>query len=207
MSTTKKITLVAASLFTAVGLAAGLAGCSSGGSSPPTATKTDTTAPSSTPTVTPSSTAIASTGAGGTGPVTACTTAELTGSIVAGSGGTAGSTYVYLALTNTGTSACTLQGWPGVSFVGSGNGTQIGAAAKSDRTSAHPTITVAADGNTKAVVQIVQAGNYHEATCSPVTADGLRVYPPGQKASLHIAYPSPACMAKNVDLLTVGAFH
>lgn len=214
MSTLKKITLVSATVFTAVGLVTGLVGCSS----TPMATKTVTTAPSSTPTVTtsPSSTATPSsptpvaTGAGGTDgtpPVTACTTAELAGSIVAGSGGAAGSTYVDLALTNKGTSACALQGWPGVSFVGSGNGTQIGAAAKFDRSSAHPTITVVAGGNAKAVVQIVQAGNYNSATCSPVTADGFRVYPPGQKASLYIAHSAPACRAKNVDLLTVGAFH
>ncbi|GAA4675813.1 DUF4232 domain-containing protein [Frondihabitans cladoniiphilus] len=210
MSTPKKITLLA----TALVVAAGLAGCSSGGSTTPTETTTVTTSPQPTvtTTVTPSPSDAAGTGAGDTGtgsttaPSGACATSVLTGAVVEGSGGAAGSTYVDLKLTNTGSASCTLQGWPGVSFVAGSAGTQVGAAAKFDRTTTHATVTVPAGGSTRAVLQIVQAGNYSSEDCSPVQAAGFRVYPPGQKASLFVAYPVPACNSASVSLLTVGAF-
>lgn len=111
----------------AVALAAAglLAGCSSGGSpdatatATATATRTVTATPTTTGSPTPSSMPSASGGSGGTagtgGAATGrCATSDLTGSIEAGSGGAAGSVDVHLVLTNTGSTTCTLQGWPGV---------------------------------------------------------------------------------------------
>lgn len=210
MRTTTRITLIAVACLAA----AGLTGCSttSDTSSTPGSTPDTTTAPvtspsptdgtSSSPTTSTSSSADPSTGTA----ITACTSAHLNAAITpSAGGGAAGSTYVNLVLTNKGTSSCTLQGWPGVSFVGDGDGTQIGQAAAFDRASPHATVTVAPSATATAVLRIVQAANYSSADCKPTPADGFRVYPPGQKASLFAAKPGlTACASKGAPLLTVS---
>lgn len=113
---------------------------------------------------------------------------------------------MHLALRNTGSTACTLQGWPGVSFVGGGNGTQIGAAATQEKSSPHPTVTLAAGQTAVAPLKIVQAGNYSKADCSPKTPDGFRVYPPGSKQSLFVKSADyQACASADASLLSVQA--
>lgn len=113
---------------------------------------------------------------------------------------------MHLALRNTGSTTCTLQGWPGVSFVGGGNGAQIGAAATQEKSSPHPTVTLAAGQTAVAPLKIVQAGNYSKADCSPKTPDGFRVYPPGSKQSLFIEYSDQqACSSADASLLSVQA--
>lgn len=112
-----------------------------------------------------------------------------------------------IALTNTGEHSCTLQGWPGVSLVGDGNGTQLGAPATLDRSSPHPTITLAPNAVARAALNIVQAAAIPSSSCRPQTADGFRVYPPGEKAGLFIKDGSvTACRNAARGLLTVKAF-
>jgi hypothetical protein len=204
MRTTTRFTVIAIACLAV----AGLAGCSakSDSATTPTATKTVTTAPApSTSTSTPPSPSTSSTPS--TQPaILECTSANLTAAILNNAGGgAAGSTYVSLVLTNKGTTSCTLQGWPGVSFVGHGNGTQIGQAAAFDKTSPHPTVTLAPAGSAKSTLRIVQAGNYSAADCTPTKADGFRVYPPGQKASIFATKAGfTACAKTSVSLLTVS---
>ncbi|RPE84795.1 uncharacterized protein DUF4232 [Curtobacterium sp. PhB137] len=202
-----------------------LAGCASGGE--PSATET-VTAPAPSPSAssstsassssaTPSSGSSASAGAGsgssgsgssGSGSAAGgrCAASSLAASIEPGSGGAAGSVIVHLALQNTGSTTCTLQGWPGVSFVGGGNGSQIGAAATQEKSSPHPTVTLAAGQTAVAPLKIVQAGNYSKADCSPKTPDGFRVYPPGSKQSLFVKDADyQACSSADASLLSVQA--
>jgi hypothetical protein len=215
-------------LLVAVGIVAVglLAGCSSGGTTTPSATTTETVTatPSSAASSGPSgsaSTPSPSDGAtgGSTGESSggssggsaagssACATSSLAGSIEAGSGGAAGSTYVHLVLRNTGSSTCTLQGWPGVSFVGDTNGTQIGNAATLDRAAPHPTVTLASGEEAVAPLEVTNSENYPESTCDPTSPDGFRVYPPGSKQSLFIAYTEfAACRSTKVTELDVQAF-
>ena len=135
-----------------------------------------------------------------------CTADVLSASLTAGDGGAAGSVLPYLVLTNTGSTRCTLQGWPGVSFVGDGNGTQIGAAGDLDRSSPHGTVTLDPGKTAHAPLRIAQAMNYPQDTCQPVTADGLRVYPPGETHSLFVATTNlTACRNADVKLITVQA--
>jgi len=183
-----------------------LAGCTGGGEPAPTETVTvsppASTPPASSPTVT--STPAPS---GGTQPgaSTLCPTSELAGSTAEGGGGAAGRTGIELVLTNIGGSPCELQGWPGVSFVGGGDGTQLGAPAEQDR-STYPsdTVTLAPGGQAFVPLTIVQALDYSNAECAPREADGFRVYPPGSEESLFISYPQTAC-SSDVALLTVSA--
>ncbi|WFR67602.1 DUF4232 domain-containing protein [Curtobacterium flaccumfaciens] len=201
----------------AVGL---LAGCSSSGTETPSATATRTV--TATPSTTGPSSSASSTGSGpapssgessaggssadGSGSPARCATSSLTGGVEAGSGGAAGSTYVHLTLQNTGSQPCTLQGWPGVSFVGDTNGTQIGNAATEDRGSAHPTVTLAAGQKAVAPLKITNAENYPSGKCDPVSPDGFRVYPPGSKQSLFVQDGDhTACRSTDVTVLNVQA--
>lgn len=138
--------------------------------------------------------------------MTRCDAADLRGTI-GGSEGAAGSTVVDLELQNTGGGPCTLQGWPGVSAVTS-TGTQIGAAADFDRSSAHATVTLQSNGHAHASLKIAQATNSSSAQCDPTTTSRLRVYPPGSRDSIIITNRTfTACSSPSVHLLTVQALH
>ncbi|WP_258368560.1 DUF4232 domain-containing protein [Curtobacterium sp. MCBD17_013] len=215
MKTTTMV-LTSATALAAVIALTGCAGSGSGSDRPTiTATRTATATTTTTATASPSVTAGGSgTGGSGTGDSDGstsaaggrCTTDQLSGGTAEGTGGAAGSVGIVLTLTNTGTTPCTLQGWPGVSFVGGGDGEQIGAPAELDRTSEHDTVTLGPGAQGQVALKITQAAAYDAAECSPQPADGFRVYPPGSKTSLFIkdtAYT--ACASGTVHLLTTGA--
>jgi hypothetical protein len=203
MATLRKTALRNTALAAIVAAAAiALAACGGQSSNTPSPTVTSAS-PSSSPTTT-------SSGSSTSQPVVAgqCPTSALSGSIGQGTGGAAGSTGVTIVLTNTGSSPCSLQGWPGTSFVGDGNGTQLGQAAAFDRSTPHPTVQLAPGGTAVAPLKITEAGNYDQSQCQPKQADGFRIYPPGNKASLFIADANvTACQSNSVNLLTVGALN
>jgi len=199
----------------AVGLLAvvGLAGCSAD-TTPPVGTVSPSSSPrasgdpsSAVPTANAGSAAATPASGAGGGSAAGdgrCTTASLAGGTAAGSGGAAGSTIIHLTLRNTGSAACTLQGWPGVSFVGDGDGAQIGAAAGQDRSSAHPTVTLQPGQTAVAPLKIANAQDYPPSECTPTAADGFRVYPPGSTASLFVpASGYTACASASAALLQV----
>lgn len=113
--------------------------------------------------------------------------------------------YPVLVLTNKGTTACTVKGYPGVSFVGNGNGTQLGAAATREAAGIPiTTLTLAPGAAAHAQLNITVAGNYDPATCKPKAADGLRVYPPDETHPLFIASTAfTACQNASVVLILV----
>jgi hypothetical protein len=217
MSTPRR--LLAAAVVAAAACA--LAGCGAGttgqgaavtATTPPAAPSSPAaTAPITLPaTVPPTANAPAAAPAAGTSPTplrsTRCTSAVLSASLTQGDGGAAGSILPFLVLTNTGTERCTLQGFPGVSFVGHGNGTQIGAAGVFDRASPNGTVTLDPGKTAHAPLKITQAANYPQATCQPLAADGLRVYPPGETRSLFVAATGlTACQNASIDLISVQA--
>ena len=205
-----------------------LSSCSSPGGAAATTTPTVTVTASpsggasggaSAPASTPSPTATAgpdgASGGGGdlgdgsTGEASSrCTVGELTAEIADGGGGAAGSYGVAIILTNSGQRSCTLQGWPGVSFVGDGDGTQIGASAALDRSTPHESHTLAPGGEVQTIVQIAQAANYPADECSPQATDGFRVYPPGSLESIFVGASGSsfdACSNPAVQQMTVSA--
>ncbi|WP_226657320.1 DUF4232 domain-containing protein [Leifsonia sp. LS1] len=201
ISSSRPASRLAAAALAAGALVLTIAGCS------PSASPTSTPA-ASTSTSTPTGTSTPRpTGTSTSAPVDGqCDTASLSGSIQPGGGGAAGSVEVTLVLTNNGATECALQGWPGVSFVGDGNGTQLGAAADFDRSTPHPTVTLQPGGTAQAPLKIVQALNYSASDCNPKQADGFRVYPPGSTASLFVKDADvTACQSNSMSLLTVGA--
>ena len=56
-----------------------------------------------------------------------------------------------------------------------------------------------------AVLRIVEAGNFDPPACRQVTAAGLRVYPPDERASKVVPFPFHACSRSGPVYLTIRA--
>ncbi|WP_426999075.1 DUF4232 domain-containing protein [Pseudarthrobacter sp. N5] len=133
-----------------------------------------------------------------------CKAATLTATTDATGGGAAGSVYMKLILTNSGTSACLLKGFAGVSLTADANGAPIGAAATREESVPVTDVLLAPGQAGTAVLKYTQAGNYPD--CSQVSAAGYRIYPPEDTASLFLAQPTTACSNASFALLAIGAF-
>jgi hypothetical protein len=135
-----------------------------------------------------------------------CLTTQLALSIGQGQGA-AGSTIVPVILTNKGSDGCTLFGNPGVSFLDA-NGNQLGASAKFTG-SERATVTLAPNGSANAQLQIPNPGNFSPTDCNQATSSRLRVYPPGDRTSLTIAFSESVCTTQQgvtmVGPVTPGA--
>lgn len=106
--------------------------------------------------------------------------------------GAAGTVYRPLLFTNISDHACTIQGFPGVSYVAGADGHQVGAAAFRDGAKG-PAIKLGKGQTASATIGFVNAGNYDEATCKPEPVRGLRVYPPQERDSLFVDAPGTGC--------------
>jgi len=192
--------VLAASLLASV--AALAAGCSSGGSGAPTATVTVTksgsgvTAPASTTPTTPASTTPAA--------PAECTTAGLHVA-VGSSQGAAGTIYYNIDFTNTSSSSCILQGYPGVSLVSAGStaGSQIGSDAKRNSATTASPITVPPGQTAHAVLAIAQAGAFTGSKCHPVTAHWLKVFPPDQTVAAYVSFTTQTCASTSVPTMHI----
>ena len=124
----------------------------------------------------------------------ACTSADLQVSLGGGAGAGMSQNHTGLQLRNTGSSACTLYGYPGVSWVRGASGIQTGAAAvrQPDPNGTETTVTLAPGALASAPLDIVDAAVIPPSECKPVAVRGLRIYPPGQKAALFLSLPTAA---------------
>ncbi|HEX4252884.1 MAG TPA: DUF4232 domain-containing protein [Pseudonocardia sp.] len=122
---------------------------------------------------------------------TPCRANTLTVSLGSGDAA-AGTSYVQLLFTNKGSRACVIQGFAGVSYVTGDNGTQVGAAAERDGTKGGP-VTLAPRAVASATLARVQVLNYDESVCRPTPVRGLRVYPPGDTASVFVPTDGTGC--------------
>ncbi len=163
-------------------------------SAPVAAAPTTPAAPTGAPTPSPSGSAA------GSAP---CLTAHLRTTVggVAG-GGTAGSTYTAVNFVNTGSASCTLNGYPGVSYVAGAAGSQVGNPARRMGTASR--LALAPGAAAHATLRIVDYGVYDANLCRPAAVRGFRIYPPGQTASSFVASPGRTCAGRGVILLTVG---
>lgn len=109
-----------------------------------------------------------------------------------GSEGAAGTVYAPLRFTNTGPAPCVLHGFPGVSYVGGDNGAQIGPAAEQDGAKG-AAVNLPRGGVASAQLAMVQVLNYDPAVCHPTPVKGLRVYPPGETASVFVPLKGTGC--------------
>ena len=127
----------------------------------------------------------------------ACSTADLSATVNTSPGGAAaGSTYYPLNFTNTSKSSCYLYGYPGVSFVTSPSGSQIGQPASRNPAVAPSTVILLPGGTAHVTIQVVDAMNYSKSACQPVTGHWLKVFPPGQFTALYVKFSALTCSAK-----------
>src|ERR1700677_1324915 len=113
----------------------------------------------------------------------ACSTANLSVWLdLSRSSGAAGTIAYPLDFTNTGSRACTLYGYPGVSATGPGGG-QIGRAAGRDPLYKAKTVTIPAGGTAHAQLLWTEIGNFTASGCKPATASLIKVYPPNRKTA------------------------
>ncbi|HUB38888.1 MAG TPA: DUF4232 domain-containing protein [Streptosporangiaceae bacterium] len=132
-----------------------------------------------------------------------CARSSLTAWLGVPGGATAGSTYYQLEISNVSGHACTLYGFPGVSALGR-NGRQLGSTAARNHAYTELTVTLQPYQTTHAVLQITDVGNFSRAACRPATADALRVYAPGDFASIKFPFSFRACARKGPVYLHVS---
>jgi hypothetical protein len=181
------------------GLALLLAACNNGSDSAspsvPTIPSSGATQPTTSTTQSPSSTAQAqqpqvapTTGAADSAE---CKVADL--SLKLGGGdAAAGTSYRALVFTNKGTRTCTMQGFPGVSYVAGDDGHQVGPAAFRDGAKGSA-VTLKPGDSSFVDIGFVQVGNYDPNVCKPTEVRGLRVYPPHDYDSMFLANPGTGC--------------
>ncbi|CAM3678811.1 DUF4232 domain-containing protein [Kibdelosporangium persicum] len=104
----------------------------------------------------------------------------------------AGTVYRKLVFTNAGSAACTIQGFPGVSYVTGDSGQQVGEPAVREGTKGAP-IKLAPGQSAFAPVGFTQVRNYDPAVCKPTEVRGLRVYPPQETASMFVPLTGTGC--------------
>ncbi len=138
----------------------------------------------------------------GTGATSRCATSGLVVWLNTQGSGAAGSTFYQLKFTNLSGHACTLTGYPGVSGVNLA-GHRLGSAAARDHSVTPHTVRLPAGATRTATLQIVNAGNFPAATCGPVTAAGLRVFPPNAFRSKIVPFPFRACSRSGPGYLVV----
>jgi hypothetical protein len=196
-------------LTTAAAAALLLSGCGGSAAQPPAPTSTATPSDSATSLPTPSGAATESSAAPSSqtapqsGPAL-CKSSGLTATTDATGGGAAGSVYMQLILTNSGSEPCLLKGFAGVSLTAGADGEPIVAAATRDDSGPVTDVLLAPGKAGTATLRYTQAANYPD--CARTSAAGFRVYPPNDTASLFIAQPRDACSNADIHLLTIGAF-
>jgi ABC-type phosphate transport system substrate-binding protein len=114
--------------------------------------------------------------------------------------GTAGSTYYELEISNISSHTCSLYGFPGVSAMAGSH--QLGSPA--DRTGGHPedVITLGSYATAHVILQITDVGALPN--CHITEANGLRVFAPGDYASLRVPLSFQACANRGPIFLHVS---
>ncbi|MGW3292361.1 DUF4232 domain-containing protein [Streptomyces xiamenensis] len=140
----------------------------------------------------------------GAGTPAVCATEALALSVENPNAG-AGSLMYTLAFTNTGDTACTLTGFPGVSLLTAEGGEQIGApAVRGPEGGEALRVELAPGGTARADLRLARAENYPEQECSPAPAAGLLVYPPDETDALFLSREGvTGCTDESVGLLSV----
>ncbi len=98
---------------------------------------------------------------------------------------------------------CTLSGYPRVAGVDLA-GRRLGGAATRFVSHRSP-VTLANRSTASFILQITEVGNFPASACRQVTAAGLRVVLPSQRASKVIPFPFQACSRSGPTYLSAGA--
>jgi len=119
--------------------------------------------------------------------------------------GAAGTTFYELHFTNLSGHACSLNGFPFL-FAVNLAGHQVGPRAVFRLPPAPHLVTLANGKTATAVLGIVDTGVFSRSACRPVTAAGLRVFPPNQTRYKLVPFPFSTCSRPHGPAsLNVGA--
>lgn len=123
-------------------------------------------------------------------------------------GGDAAMSHVYgrIILRNTSEDTCFVKGYGGLSYVGGGNGTQVGAPADRTPTATPKTVLEPGDKVRSAIVETSYAP-YSKMECQPTKVDGFRVYVPDETRSIFIQHRTTGCANPKIHLLEHKAYH
>jgi hypothetical protein len=138
----------------------------------------------------------------GTASVPPCATSGLVVWLNTMGNGAAGNIAYQLEFTNLSGHKCTLLGYSGVSAVNL-HGKQLGEAAHRSPGIAKHLVTLASGATAKETILIAETGNIPRSLCHPVTAAGLRIYPPNQVAAKVVPFPFGACSRTGTQFLQV----
>jgi len=116
----------------------------------------------------------------------------------------AGHRYGRIVMVNVSTHSCASGGFGGLSYVGWGNGTQIGAAAT--REGGWSPFVLRPGQRAFSPVDEVVAGNYDVDVCRPAHVDGFRVYIPNTTRSKFVQHPTTGCQNAAVHLIAHRSF-
>jgi hypothetical protein len=154
----------------------------------------------SVPTTAPTTVAPAPTTVPATAPaVTRCRAEDLRLE-VGEAGASAGHWHAMLLFTNAGAAPCTVEGYPGVSFLDA-SGAQVGQPAER---LANPTtpVVLAPGERAHAALNVSNAYNFGEECGQPVSTATVRVFPPDDTGSLQAALDTDVC--PNLAMADVG---
>lgn len=182
--------LVGAGLVTAVLLTA-CQGSSSAGGSPSSLDVSSTTTPAPTTSSNAAPTTSTAGAPGGSGGSGECKAANLKLSIGSGDAA-AGHFYVPIVFTNTGSTSCTMRGWPGVSYVTGDSGSQVGQPAKRTGTEGS-TVRLAPHAVASSVITVTDVAVFDASSCQPTPVRGFRVYAPDDTASMFVSRSGTGC--------------
>jgi hypothetical protein len=116
----------------------------------------------------------------------------------------AGHVGLVIVFTNTTSHTCTMYGYPGVSVLSGPHGNQINDPAERSSGEGSPRpVTLAAHGRAHADLLLVNAENFPSGTCKPVTAAGVRIYPPDETQSLFVASAHQICSVNGIGLAQI----
>ncbi|MEP9384803.1 DUF4232 domain-containing protein [Nocardioides sp. KR10-350] len=129
----------------------------------------------------------------------ACGNADLKASYRYSDSG-AGHRYGWIVLRNVSGHTCRTGGFGGLSYVGHGDGTQIGAAAARD--GAAYTLLVKPGRTVRSAVDEVAAAGFPRGRCKPTHVDGFRVYVPNATRSQYVVHPTTGCASADVETVS-----
>ncbi|GAA2369615.1 DUF4232 domain-containing protein [Dactylosporangium salmoneum] len=132
-----------------------------------------------------------------------CHTGELkVAAQAAPGGGAAGNVYTWLVFANASARACTLYGYPGVSWVTGADGQQVNQPAERDPSGKPAMVTLQPGGTAHAQVHAGHPDMFPD-TCKPVPVAGYRVYPPDETEALFVPVADKQCSADGVNRAVV----
>jgi hypothetical protein len=118
-------------------------------------------------------------------------------------GGTAGSVYYRIEMTNLSGHSCTVSGYPKVNAVNL-QGKRIGAPAAHEPGKKAHAVKLAPGGAATATLRIVDALNFPKNQCKPTLAAGLRISVPGGSGTKIAPLAFETCALTKSKTLSVG---